>query len=631
MTNSTVNQSFEMIHLTRALAMQQLKIAKKRTIWTLLGIALSVAMLTAVNGFATSALTYMASEGRPVAFNDRLGFLLIAIVLGGVIAVASVIVISNAFRVSAGERTRQFGILKSVGATKTQIRSIVMYEAVFLGVLSIPIGIGVGLLVQFSVLRIITHMLRDIAHTGIEFYIPFTISPWALLGAVAASFAVLLLSAWRPAAKAAQHPAVSALFHSDNVKVKRLRTLGLSRLLFGVEGHLAAKQMKRSRRNYRATVLSLTISIILLMASASLRDNMLRQWNVMHYDSVDANVVFNARRSAFDIPPETIAGVTARLKEFPSAVVRGYSHMLFSTYIDGEWENIRVMAVAPDVYSRVVREAGVPYGSNVLLNVRNDTDILGITRQTHPFGHLVGQSLSVSTSTSFGYWGNRYAEAPPDITIHGQLRHIPEDILFTAYIEISIIVPELPIGSYYWFIQTDQTDEFIAFAFQVRDEYFQELGNMSWWIGSLDERAAEIRTLTNVITLLLYGFATMLALIAITNVVSTISTNTRIRAREFAMLTSVGMTLGGIKRMLALESLISSTRALLFGLPLGTFTAWGIYIGTQMDRVHFGFIFPWQMTLACIGGIFIVTFATTRFSAARLRKESVVETIRSVV
>jgi len=215
--------------------------------------------------------------------------------------------------------------------------------------------------------------------------------------------------------------------------------------------------------------------------------------------------------------------------------------------------------------------------------------------------------------------------------VHGQIRHVPEDILFSAFFEISIIVPSLPIGSYYWFIQTGQAHEFIDFLGDVRQQYFSEISNMSVFIGSLDERALEVQTLTNIITLLVYGFATMLTLIALTNVISTISTNTKIRAREFAMLTSVGMTPGGIKRMLALESLISSTRALLFGLPLGMLAAWGVYVGTQMDRVRFGFIIPWQMTLVCIGGIFVVTFVTTRFSAARLRKESIVETIRAVV
>ncbi|MCL2287300.1 MAG: ABC transporter permease [Firmicutes bacterium] len=617
--------------LTGTLALQQLKIAKRRTIWTLLGIALSLAMLTAVNGFAASAMEYLAIEGRPVYFRERIGLLVIALVLGGVIAAAAVIVISNAFRVSAGERTRQFGILKSVGATKAQVMSIIMYEAVYLGVGAIPAGVAVGILVNFFVLRIINNMLRPIASLGNDFSLPFTISVWALLGAVAASFAVVLLSAWLPAEKAARHPAVAALFHSDNVKVKKLRTLGISRLLFGVEGHLAAKQMKRSRRNYRATVLSLTISIVLLLATVSLRDNLLLQWRVMNYDGIYANVVFNTRRSVEDIPPEIIETLTARMKEFPGAVVRGYSHSLLTTYINGERENIRVMAVAPEIYSRVVREAGVPYGSNVLINVRNETDVLGITRQTHPFGHLVGENLAVTTATSFGYWGHRYAEDPPDVFVHGQIRHLPEDILFSAFFEISIIVPSLPIGSYYWFIQTGQAREFIDFLGDVRQEYFSEISNMSVFIGSLDERALEVQTLTNIITLLVYGFATMLTLIALTNVISTISTNTRIRAREFAMLTSVGMTPGGIRRMLALESLISSVRALLFGLPLGMLAAWGVYLGTQMDRVRFGFIIPWQMMLICIGGIFIVTFITTRFSAARLRKESVVETIRAVV
>ena len=619
------------ISLTRSLAIGQLKTAKKRTVWTLLGIALSVAMLTAVNGFVASAMAEMSSHGHPVHLRDRLGLLFIGAVLSAVIAAASIIVISNAFRVSAGERTRQFGTLKSVGATKAQIRAVIMYEALYVGIMGIPVGVAVGLAVQFTVLHIIGNMLAAIASRGVDFYLPFVVSPWALLLAVAGAFAVVLISALLPALKAAKHPAVAALFHADNIKLKKLRTLGIARFIFGEEGHLAAKQMKRSRRNYRATVLSLTISIVLLMTAASLRANLLAQWNVMHYDKIGADVIFNARRSAGDIPPEIIAAMTARMEAFPGTVVRGYSHMLFCTYIDGEQEYIRVMSVAPDMYSRIVREAGVPYGSNILLNVRNNTDTLGITRQTHPLGHIVGQTLTVSPATSFGYYGNRYAESPPDLHIHGQIRHVPDEILFTAYFEISIIVPEFPIGSYYWFIRAENVDEFVDYAFALRDEFFwgpDGLGNMGSFIGRLDQRNAEIRTLTNVVSLLVYGFTAMLTLIALTNLVSTVSTNTKIRAREFAILISVGMTPSGIRRMLALESIISSARSLVFGLPLGTVAAWLVYAGTQMDRVRFGFIFPWEMAFMCMAGVFVITFAVTRFSASRFGKESVVETIR---
>jgi len=622
------------ISLTRSLAIQQLKTVKKRTVWTFLGIALSVAMLTAVNGFAASAMAQFSFQGHPIDFRDRLGLMLIAGVLGVVIAAASVIVISNAFRVSASERTRQFGILKSVGATKAQIREVIMYEAIYVGASAIPVGIVVGLLVQFTVLRIISSMLIEIAHTGVDFNFPFTVSIWALALAVLGAFAVVLVSALLPALKAARHPAVAALFHADNIKVKKLRTFGVARLLFGEEGHLAAKQMKRSRRNYRATVLSLTISIILLMAAASLRSNLLTQWNVMHYDNTGANVIFYSRRSAGDIPLETVQTMTARMEEFPGTVVRGYSHMLFSavTECERQHERVRVITVAPDVYLRAVQEAGVPYGSNILINVHNDIDALGVTRRTHPFDDLVGQTLQIFPATSFGYYGNRHAESlPPDITIHGQLRHIPDEILFAAYFEISIIVPNFPIGSYYWFIQTDDSAGFMDYAFDLRYEIFHGpngIGNMSTHITSLDARIAEIRTLTNIVSLLIYGFTAMLTLIALTNVISTISTNTKIRAREFAILTSVGMTQGGIKRMLALESIISSARSLVFGLPLGAGAAWLVYVGTQMDRVRFGFIFPWQTALLCVAGVFIITFVITRFSANKFGKESVVETIR---
>jgi len=618
--------------LPRSLALQQLKTAKKRTVWTFLGIALSVAMLTAVNGFAASAMAQLDSQGHPVHFRDRMGLLVIAGVLGAVIAAASVIVISNAFRVSAGERTRQFGILKSVGATKAQIRAVIMYEAVYVGASAIPIGVAVGLLVQFIVLRIISNMLGAIAHMGDDFTFPFTVSPLALGGAILGAFAVVLVSALLPALKAAKHPAVAALFHADDIKVKSLRTFGIARLLFGEEGHLAAKQMKRSRRNYRATVLSLSISIILLMAAASLRTNLLTQWNVMHYDSTGANVVFYSRRSAMDIPADVIQSITTRMEAFPGTVVRGYSHMLFAAHTECErqHERVRVISVTPDVYLRVVQEAGVPYGSNILINVRNDVDALGITRQTHPFSDLVGQTLQIFPATSFGYYGNRHGSTlPPDITIHGQVRHIPDEILFAAYFEISIIVPGFPIGSHYWFIQTEDADAFMEFAFDNHFFYHAyDLNNMSTAITSLDARIAEIRTLTNIVSLLIYGFTAMLTLIALTNVVSTISTNTKIRAREFAILTSVGMTGSGIKRMLALESIISSARSLMFGLPLGAGAAWLVYVGTQMDRVRFGFIFPWTTVILCVAGVFVITFVITRFSANRFGKESVVETIR---
>ncbi|MDR3289043.1 MAG: FtsX-like permease family protein [Peptococcaceae bacterium] len=84
-----------------------------------------------------------------------------AAVLGTIIVVTSVIVISSAFRISAGERTRQFGILKSVGATKKQIAQTVLYEGVFLCVAGIPCGVALGLAVELGATSIGERLLQN--------------------------------------------------------------------------------------------------------------------------------------------------------------------------------------------------------------------------------------------------------------------------------------------------------------------------------------------------------------------------------------------------------------------------------------------------------------------------------------
>jgi putative ABC transport system permease protein len=139
-----------MKQITASLAYSQLQQNRKRTVITIVGIALSVAMMTAVFGFALSGIEAMR---RLVGDEDIRAYSSVlysfAAVLGSIIMVASVVVISNAFRISAAERTRQFGILKSVGATKKQIVRTVLYEAAFLSAIAIPAGLLIGLLVQW--------------------------------------------------------------------------------------------------------------------------------------------------------------------------------------------------------------------------------------------------------------------------------------------------------------------------------------------------------------------------------------------------------------------------------------------------------------------------------------------------
>jgi len=658
--------------LTAKLALQQLKKARKRTAWTLAGIGLSVAMIVAVNGFAASAMAMFSQDGRTLHIWERMGFLIIAAILGAVIATASIIVISNAFRVSAVERIRQFGILKSVGATKKQISATVMYEAIFLCAAGIPLGIVLGIVTQYIATAIANHVLAPTRILFPDFYVTFLfiISGTAIALASVGAFVMILISAWLPARKAARAPAVSAIM--GDVKIKKAGRFGLSRLLFGFEGQLAASQLKRSRRSFRASVISIAISIVMLLAAASAQVNLLRQIDMM-YEGVDANVrmtfwvsltvfQFNSHTDAdgnfyivpgdgewitnYDsegnlpgISPAAALEITERLREFPGATVRGYGYTLYTHDFshdgnmfdnDAAMGSIRLAVVDDELYTTMAAMAGVPLGSNILINVQRHTDILGITHETNPWDHIAGTYLSIFQggyrSFDDGYWRwEEMGNTRRDIYVHGQVTSVIDPMLYIAYRIPTIIVPEMMMGTYEWFVQTDDSPGFRQHAMYVRN---LEIVNAGSSIRDLDIFAAETEVISNLAVVFVGGFVGMLTLIGVTNVISTISTNTKMRVREFAILASVGMTRGGMGKMLALESILCSIRALVFGLPLGILAAYGVYHGTQMDRVRFSFIFPWQALIICVAGVFVITFVTTMFSAYRLRNANIIEAIR---
>jgi len=643
--------------LTAKLALQQLSIARKRTMWTILGISTSIAMITAVNGFTSSAIAMFTARGRVMHVWERSSILLIAAVLGGIIAVASVIVISNAFRVSANERLRQFGLLKSVGATKKQITASVMYEGVFLCIVGLPIGLVMGLFTQFIATSLANRMLEPINRLfveGVDYVnFPFVISGVAMVLAAVGAFAVIMISAWLPARKAAKVPAVAAIVQSEGFKMKRAGRFGLVRLLFGFEGRLAAGQLRRSRRSFRASILSITISIVLLLASASAHVNLMRQVDIM-YDNINANVRMTFHRQStglqwnnytetwerifmYDeyglarICPYEIKELAETLRAVPGTDVRGYGQTYYRLdhAVRGDSNRIRLITVEPELYATLASMAGVPHGSNIIINAQRGEDIWGITRETHPFGHKVGTALNIHRAESWGFFGDidTDVEVPNtrrDIYIHGQVTSVPDVMLYQSFYVPTIVVPEVALSVYRFFILADNPGDFLADFFAGGGRDIVQAGSS---IGAISEfRDADI--LAGIARVFIYGFVGMLMLISATSVISTISTNTRLRLREFAILTSVGMTRGGIGKMLALESLLCSMRALMFGLPLGLAAAWAVYRGTQMDRVRFSFILPWQAMLLSIAGVFILTFVTTMFSASRMRGENIIEAIR---
>lgn len=214
---------------------------------------------------------------------NNLGALLILIIMFG-----SISLIYNAFSISISERTKQFGLLASIGATKRQLTGSVVFESLFLSIIGIPLGILSGLLGIGITFYFVQDMMADVL--GVSFNngyqmmrltmifgpaknVALRLHPsfGALAIAIAVSLLTVVISAYIPARRAMKKSAIDAIRQSNDISIrsKKIKSSRLTQKLFGFEGMLATKNYKRNRRKYRATVISLFLSVVLFISASS--------------------------------------------------------------------------------------------------------------------------------------------------------------------------------------------------------------------------------------------------------------------------------------------------------------------------------------------------------------------------
>lgn len=215
-------------------------------------------------------LTY----GVTVNLNAKISMsiiLIFLVALVGIVMLGSVMLIHNSIAISVSEKLKTYGILASIGATKKQRRSSVLLEALVLGVIGIPLGVLAGIGASQILILIINPHIESIFASYESFggFHPLTLSVewWALIIAIFFSALTILVSALTPARKASKISPISSIRQSTETKIekKKIKTSKLTKKLFGIEGTIALKNLKRNKRRYRTTITSMAMSIVLFL------------------------------------------------------------------------------------------------------------------------------------------------------------------------------------------------------------------------------------------------------------------------------------------------------------------------------------------------------------------------------
>ena len=612
--------------------------------------------------------------------------------LTAIIMVSVVFVIRNSLSMSVNERIGEFGLLRVVGGSPAQIRRLVLQDALQLALVSIPVGLLAGLVAMKITLSVVSGVDLPIIKN-----LKLVVSPWPLLLAAILSLLAILVAALSPAVRAGRLSPVEAVRRSDAYRIQpgrsgSLRRKGwLSRRFFGPAGILASRSVRRDRRRFRNTVLSVGVSAVLFLAAGGISFQM--QHQLARFNSEQTDFTLQAYTGAFDLDQEIlqanslIAGHQAierlalysRLSMPIQADGNLFSDELVETYrkalsMNGEERTaaeIRLELADPETTpygtctvlladQALLAELGLADPGSAWSDLQQGRAILSQTGSLSLNG-LGGATVSVTRLkagdvfplenliTTDGQGQERTAiTVPPSITISETLAELPwfQAGAFSSMPQITLILSRSFVQSHFQLASDFKPMIEDRLAIDARPG--QEADLQQVLLGLVPEGEAAVnnpdslqlsdqyeqlinnRNMIFVFNVFLYGFAAVIILICAMNILNTVTTNIVLRRRELAMLQAVGMSRVQLGRMLFLE-------CTLYGLT-GAF--WGSLIGLGLlallsqnaNELVSGSILaqlPWNLIVITLAGALIISIAAGLLPVRRVLRDNIVDAIRA--
>lgn len=574
-------------------------------------------------------------QGAVVNANVLVVLKVLAGMVIGIILLTSIFVIKNSFDISITERLKQYGMLVSVGATSKQIRKNVLFEGVVLGIIAIPLGVLLGVGAIWCTLQVVMKILEGTSFGG-EVELKMYVSVVAILIAVAIAIVMIYISSLIPAKKAQKVSPMEAIREAKDTKLeaKKLRTSKLFRKVFGIEGEIARKNLKRSRKKYRTTVFSIFISIVLFLSISSVRiygqemQNMKfakMDYNLIaHYDEDDLGKQGEIFRRASKVDGVKKAEIVKvwigdpKNISFTKTAEKSRGIEEFTQEEKDKEAQYVFYSLSNETYKAFAKELGLSYEEVKDKGILCDTSISFVRdKEDEKAKKTKYHELAVKEGEKLQFDGG-------EIEIAGRADRLPFTQNF--YYGVNVIVSEEWMSHRdfrYDGLYIDAED-----TMKVRENMEKITGKDGWTYMDFAEQARENNSINLIISIFLYGFVAVISIIGITNVFNTITTNVALRSREFATLRSVGMTDKEFKKMIWYESFLYGTKSLLYGVPVGLGLSY-IFYRQFTNILEMSYIVPYQQVIICILFVFIIVCLTMQYAVKKVEKQNIIETIRS--
>ena len=581
--------------------------------------------------YATDFNSYLiALEKDPISNSGigNLGYVVIVVCI--IIVFTSVFCIKNSFDISITEKIKQYGMLRSIGATKKQIKNNVFYEATILGLIGIPLGLLLGFIASYILIIICNILLNDSLTGGINMVLSYSIISYIV--AIILGIITIYLSALKSARKASKISPIDSIRNSANLKLnsKKLKVPKLINKIFGVGGEISYKNIKRNKKSYRTTIVSLTISVLVFIALTyfmnAFMSEIKQEVNATEYN-INYYIKNNEEKNIINKINQTVKLDNIKNYSIIRTTNGTFNNPKYNIEHENINDNIYIVSIGEEAYKKYLKSLNLNYDDvkdkgilvdEIKYSVNKNDKIVNKQDRLYKYnkGDIVSMNLYIeSNETNI----NLSVGAISDVRPFG-LQKNTEEVYFVVSDEY---YDKINGGSQYYNVYFDSSN-----ASKLQEDIDKILKDERYSVDNKEENVRIMRNLILLIGIFLYGFITVITLISVTNIFNTITTSMELRKPEFAMLKSVGMTTKEFNRMIRLESIFVCTKSLIFGIPIGLAISYLIYLLLNQDG---GLKYHVPFNGIIISSIFVLLLISIlmKYSISKINKQNTIETIRN--
>lgn len=574
----------------------------------------------------------------------------------GIVLVSSVFVIRNGFAISITERLKQYGMLSSIGATKKQIKKSVYFEGFILGIIGIPLGILSGIFAIYILVNVVNYILKDYVSRGT--LLTYGMSWSAIVISIIVSVVTIWLSCRRSAKKASKITPIEAIRSSEDVKLKakKIKCPKIITKIFKTGGEIAYKNLKRSKKKYRTTVISIIVSVVIFIAISSFIQYGFKMSSA-YYTEKNYNYVVYTYTTASPEDTEEFAKEQEKslkmltdisnlpdvgdvsinktntfemnMDEKHKAELTEYGKNIKARYSESnsnqeQIDNVNIISLSKNAYDAYLKKIGGDYETYkdgaILIDNNINLDEKGKKIQGSMYTWKKGDTVT-----------GKINDKEYNIKIVAKTEERPNGVENLYNTNAYFIVSEDFINKTGYIsatlcAQSNDADKLDAEVEQYKKDNNLTDSNLNSF--NLEESVRAENAVVLVISIFLYGFIGVITLIGITNIFNTITTNMNLRKKEFAMLKSIGMTKKEFNRMIRLESIFYGVKSLVIGIPIGLVLSYGMY-NVFKNSMEMDYVLPYKAIAVAVIFVAVVIGIIMKYSMSKINKQNIIETIRN--